>query len=91
MEIDWLLWLIAFLFFLPLHFGVPVLYLFIQLGPAEMRQCLAGLFLRGSISAVLGFAIALWAWPHSKTWAGIAIVIALVHPWLELLVRRNKT
>ena len=89
MEIDWLLWAIAFLFFLPLHFGVPLLYLLIQKGPDEMRKNIPRLLLWGGISAALGFTVAVSLWPHSKTWAAIAIVIALVHPWFELLFRRR--
>ncbi len=87
MEIDWLLWFIGFLFFLPLHFGVPLLYLLIQKGPEDMRKKIPGLLLWGGISAVLGFAAALLLWPHSTTWAAIAIVIALVHPWVDLIFR----
>ena len=87
MEIDWLIWGVAFLFFLPLHFGVPLLYLLIQQGPEGMRKKIPGLLLWGGIGAALGFTIAILLWPHSKTWAAVAIVIALVHPWLELLFR----
>ena len=89
METDWLLWAIAFLFFLPLHFGVPLLYLLIQKGPDVMRKNIPGLLVWGGISAALGFTAAVLLWPHSKTWAVIAIVTALVHPWFELLFRRR--
>jgi hypothetical protein len=90
METDWLLWAVAFLFFLPLHFGVPLLFLLIQQGPDEMRKKIPSLFLWGGISAILGFTAALLLWPHSKTWAAIAVVIALVHPWVELIFRRRE-
>ncbi len=89
METDWLMWLIALIFFLPMHFGVPLLYLLIQQGPKKMKEQLPQLLLWGGISTAVGFTAAVLLWPHSKTWAGVTIVIVLIHPWLELLCRHR--
>lgn len=89
MEIDWTLWVVAFLFFLPLHFGVPLLYLLVRFGLEEMQRQIPGLLLRGGISAVVGFTVAFLAWPYSKAWAATVLVLALVHPWLEMIFRRR--
>jgi hypothetical protein len=90
MEIDYLVWVIGFFFFLPLHFGVPLLYLLIQCGPTVMRQQAPVILFRGTISAVVGFALALLIWPHDKMWSAVVIALALVQPWLELFFKRKN-
>jgi hypothetical protein len=90
MEIDYLAWGIGFLFFLPLHFGAPLLYLLLQSGPTIMRSRVPGLLLWGTVSAVLGFGLALLFWPHNKTWSAVAIALAFILPWLELFFKRKN-
>ena len=90
METDWLFWAIAFLFFLPMHIGTPLLYLLLEDGPGAVRQGLPRLLLRGILSALAAFAIALLLWPHSRLAAAAAMAVALLHPWFELLVMRKR-
>jgi hypothetical protein len=91
METDWLFWAIAFLFFLPMHIGTPLLYLLLEDGPGVARQRLPGLLVRGTLSALAAFGIALLLWPYSRLAATAAIVLALLHPWLELLIMRGRS
>jgi len=77
------------LFFLPLHLGGPLLYLLLQQGPAGIREALPRIALRGGLSALLAFALAMWAWPHSKAVAVSILALAMLHPWLELIFRRS--
>ena len=90
METDWLFWIVAFAFFLPMHIGVPLLYLLVEDGPEGVRQQLPWLLVRGSLSALLAFGIALFAWPHSMLAAGVVIAVAFLYPWLELAWRRSR-
>ena len=90
MEVDYLVWGIGFLFFLPLHFGVPLLYLLLQYGPTVVRSRAPGILLTGTVSALLGFALALLIWPHNKTWSALVIALTLIHPWLELFFKRKN-
>lgn len=90
MQTDWLFWGIAFLFFLPMHLGTPLLYLLLQGGPASVRAQLPMILFRGTLSALLAFALAMWIWPHSKAGAAAIIGTTLIHPWLELAYRRYK-
>jgi hypothetical protein len=90
MQFDWLFWGIAFLLFLPLHLGTPLLFLLIQDGPEGVRTVLPRLLRRGAISAAMAFALAIWLWPASRPAAISAIVIAMFHPWWDLLLARCK-
>lgn len=90
MQMDWLFWGIGFLFFLPLHLGTPMLFLLLQGGPGPMREQLPRILLRGSLSALIAFALALWIWPHSMAAAIGIIAAAMIHPWLEIIARRSR-
>lgn len=90
METDWLFWIVAFAFFLPMHIGMPLLYLLVEDGPEGVRRQLPWLLLRGTVSALVAFAIALAVWPYSKLAAGAVIAIAFLYPWLELVWRRSR-
>ncbi len=91
METDWLLWAIAFLFFLPMHIGIPLLYLLLEDGPGALRQRLPGLLVRGTLSALAAFGIALLLWPYSRLAAAATLGVALLYPWFELLVVRGRS
>ncbi len=90
MQSDWLFWGIAFLLFLPLHLGTPLLFLLIQDGPEGVRTAFARLMCRGAIRAAMEFTLAIWLWPASRPAAISAIVIAMLHPWWDLLLARRK-
>ena len=90
METDWVLWAIAFVFFLPMHVGAPLVYLAIQHGQETFRARLPGLITRSVITATLGFASAIILWPHSKAGVGAAIIATFLYPWIEI-VRHPKS
>lgn len=90
METDWTLWVIAFVFFLPMHIGAPLVYLAIQHGQESFRARLPGLIIGSLITAALGFAAAIMLWPHSKAGAATAIVVTLLYPWVEILRQRKS-
>lgn len=90
METDWIFWIVAFAFFLPMHLGIPMLYLLVEDGPEGVRLQLPWLLVRGTLSALIAFGIALWVWPLSKMAAGGVIATAFLHPWLEMLWRRSR-
>jgi hypothetical protein len=90
MEMDWVVWAIAFVFFLPMHIGAPLVYLAIQRGQETFRARLRGLITRSLITATLGFTAAIILWPHSKAGAGTAIAVTLLYPWIEIL-RNGKS
>lgn len=87
---DWLFWLIAFAFFLPMHLGAPVLYLFLQGDSSALKAQLPSLLLRSIVIALAGFALAFWLWPNSKTGAGIALAVTFALPWVDILRTRAK-
>ena len=90
MATDWLFWIVAFVFFLPMHIGGPLLYLLVNSGPDDVRRRLPRVLLRGFASALLGFVIALLVWPYSRVAAGIVIALAFVSPWLEMLWHNTR-
>tara|TARA_R110002110_G_scaffold205066_7_gene417284 strand:+ start:440841 stop:441116 length:276 start_codon:yes stop_codon:yes gene_type:complete len=90
MEVDWLFWVVAFCFFVPMHVGIPVLYVLLASGPEAMRARLVVLLSIGICSAVLGFSIAMATWPHSQSVAAAVIVLTLLFPWLEIVWQRRR-
>lgn len=90
MDTDWLFWGVAFLFFLPMHLGIPLLYLLLQYGPPGVRERLPRILLAGTLSAILAFALAIGLWPYSKTAAAVVIALSMLHPWLDLFLHRPK-
>ena len=90
METDWALWIIAFVFFLPMHIGAPLVFLAIQHGQETFRARLPGLITGALITATLGFIAAIMLWPHSKAGAGTAIAVTFFYPWIEIL-RKGKS
>ncbi|MEH6570123.1 MAG: hypothetical protein V7709_13675 [Halioglobus sp.] len=89
-ETDWAVWAIAFVFFLPMHIGGPLVYLAIQQGQEIFRARLRGVIIGSVITATLGFATAIIIWPHSKAGAGTAIAVTLLYPWIDIL-RKGKS
>ena len=90
MEMDWVVWAIAFVFFLPMHLGAPLVYLAIQHGQETFRSRLPGVIAGSVITATLGFTVAIILWPHSKAGAGTAIAVTLFYPWIEIF-RNGKS
>lgn len=90
METDWLLWTIAFVFFLPMHVGAPLVYLAIRHGQETFRARLPRLITGAVITATLGFTAAIILWPQSKVGAGTAIAVTLIYPWIDVL-RNGKS
>lgn len=90
LQMDWLFWAIAFLLFLPLHLGTPLLYLLVGSGPDGVRAALPRILLWGVLVAAVAFGLAIWAWPSSKALALTIIVLAMLHPWIDLLWRRHR-
>ncbi|MCG8673305.1 MAG: hypothetical protein MI867_28205 [Pseudomonadales bacterium] len=83
-QTDWIFWLVAFGFYLPLHAGAPLLYLLIQ-GDIDRLKALKNKVIVHSVgSALVAFAIAIVAWPHSQLVAVASILLATVLPWLAL-------
>lgn len=89
LQMDWLFWGIAFLLFLPLHIGTPLLYLLIDSGPEEVRAALPRILLWGVLVSAVAFGLAIWVWPSSKALALAIIVLAMLHPWIELFRRKR--
>lgn len=83
-QTDWLFWGVAFLFYLPLHAGAPLLYLLIQGEIAMLKRIKVRLLCHSLISAALAFAIAVVLWPHSVSGAVAVLLVATSLPWLGL-------
>ncbi len=85
-QVDWILWLVAGLFYLPLHLGLPALWLFYRLldGPQAVRQRLMGRFLReGVVLLALTLALAAWIWWRQWPvgWLVLELLLASLLPF----------
>jgi len=83
-ETDWLFWGIAFLFYLPLHIGAPLLFILLSGDIERLKQAKQKLIIHGAGSAVVAFGIAIAAWPYSRLAAALVIIVATFSPWLVL-------
>ncbi len=82
-----LFWAIGFVFFQPLHLGLPILYLFIYGDETLRSEKIKRVLIHGIGSSAVLFAIAAWLSQQSMGLAILLVVISIPLPWIGL---RNK-
>ncbi len=83
---DWMIWLVAALFYLPLHLGLPAGWLFYRLldRPVEARKgILCRFMLEGLVLLLLtvGLAALLWQLQAGLFWLVAMLVLASLLPF----------
>ncbi len=91
---DWMIWLVAALFYVPLHLGLPAGWLFYRLleQPAETRKAVLRRFLwEGALLLCLTMALAAGLWWSRLAWYWLLgwLVLASLLPfwWANRLAR----
>lgn len=88
MPSDILFWIIGFLFFQPLHLGLPILYLFIYSKQETRSAKINRVLMHGIISSALLFSAAAWLFKDHQYLAIGLVLISIPLPWFAL---RDKT
>ncbi len=83
---DWMIWLVAGLFYLPLHLGLPAGWLFYRLldQPVETRKARLRVFLREGfvlLALTVGLAAVLWQLQVGLVWLVALLVLASLLPF----------
>lgn len=89
-EIQWLVWIVGFVFFIPLHVGLPLLYLLVQDKLTSLPGGLRPYLLESSVVALLVYAIAAWVWGYSVGVSITLLVGLMLHPWIRVW-RQSRT
>ncbi|MEH6445591.1 MAG: hypothetical protein V7784_16980 [Oceanospirillaceae bacterium] len=79
-----LFWVIGFVFFQPLHLGLPILYLFIYTKEKGRSEKVKSVLLLGIASSALLFICAAWLSQEHLYLAIIVLVISIPLPWFGL-------
>ncbi len=90
---DPVVWAIIALFYAPLHYLLPVLFLFLtgQEDEATRRRLIRRAFLHATVSMVLAFAAAIWLARRGQLGLAMALLLAtLVVPFLHILLHRRE-
>ncbi len=84
MPSETLFWVIGFVFFQPLHLGLPILYLFIYGDEAQRSGKIRKVLIHGISSSAVLFAIAAWLFQESMMLAIALVIISIPLPWIGL-------
>ncbi len=83
---NWTLWLIIALFFAPLHYLLPLLFIFLRQSNAELRrQQLISTAIDCSLSMALAFALGIWLAETQLFLAMGILMVAMPLPYLRIV------
>lgn len=87
-----MVWLVAGLFYIPIHFGIPAMLVFyFTLDCSELRAGkLKWMILESTVSLVLAFLIAIWLWEKMLGLTIAALVLSSIIPIAHILLTKNK-
>jgi len=85
-----LFWLIAFVFFLPLHLAVPMAVLFFNGRVEEPQRWLRLVLLEGAIGAVLGVSLTAVLWSKFGVSGLLVLPLVMLLSWGGLWWRIKK-
>lgn len=83
-QVDWLFWAVGYFFYLPLHVGLPLLYLLVQGDLERLRILRVRLLLHSVITSAAAFIAAILLWPWQPLVALSVIVFVMLLPWWTL-------
>lgn len=87
MQIDYIFWLVGLGFFLPLHLGLPVLYVLVYRAKEQHQAAIKAVLIEGGLSAVVLFGLAAYLSSVNFYLAIGLIVVAMPLPWLRLVLQ----
>lgn len=90
MNVDFYFWALAFVLYLPLHIGGPLMFWLLQGQVSRIRRFWLHVLVHGLISAAVVFALAIYWWPDSRPAAVAIIVAGSITPWLCIPLWRLK-
>jgi len=80
-----LFWFVGFVFFQPLHLGLPVLYIKIYREESKHKALIKNITIVGAVSSALIFIIAFLIAGSYLYTALALVVLSIPLPWLKLL------
>ena len=86
-----MVWVVAAIFYIPIHVGVPALVIFLVLDVTEKKRAclLKKVFYESCISVVIAFPVAAFFW-QDKLWVSILFLMgAMCFPFISII--KNKT
>lgn len=84
MPSDIVFWIIGFVFFQPLHLGLPILYLFIYGNPRTRAKKTKRVVIHGVTSSALLFCAAAGLFADHKLIAIGLVLVSIPLPWIGL-------
>jgi uncharacterized membrane protein len=85
MQIEALFWFIGFIFFQPLHLGLPILYIMIYREESQRSSLIKTVSIAGVVSSAIIFFIAfLLASSYLYVALGL-VVLSIPLPWIKLM------
>jgi hypothetical protein len=92
MQIEALFWFIGFIFFQPLHLGLPILYIMIYREESQKSSLIKTVSISGVVSSAIIFFIS-FLLAGSYLYAALGLVVLSIPlPWIKLmrLAARDK-
>jgi hypothetical protein len=89
---DTLVWIIALMFYAPIHFLGPVLVILLT-GPGEIaanRQLLGRVLIDCTFSMLLAFSLAVLIFDNSPQYAAVILLLAMLVPYIHIWLFRCR-
>lgn len=85
MGVDALFWFIGFIFFQPLHLGLPILYILIYRKEHERNTLIKKVSIAGLVSSAIIFTVAFFL-SNSHLYVALGLVVlSMPLPWIKLM------